>query len=146
VAISRTGHPRVHYELSRYDARHVRRGLQGAAQVLAAAGAEEIVSLHTPPVRVRPREPGWLERFTSGMDARGYDKARMSFISFHQMGSAAMGQDRRRSVVTEMGETHELRRLYVADASVFPTSSGVNPMITIMALADHIARGLAGAL
>jgi choline dehydrogenase-like flavoprotein len=32
--------------------------------------------------------------------------------------------------------------LYVADASVFPTSSGVNPMITIMAIADHIARGI----
>ena len=143
VVLNRTGHPRVHYELSRYDAGHVAQGLRGAAQVLAAAGATEIVSLHTPPVRVRPGEPGWLERFTAGMDARGYDKARMSFISFHQMGSAAMGMDPRRSVVGETGETHDMRGLYVADASAFPTSSGVNPMITIMAIADHVARELA---
>jgi len=142
VVLSRTGHPRAHYELSRYDARHVREGLRGAARVLAAAGATEIMSLHTPPVRVRPGESGWLERFTAGMDARGYDKARMSFISFHQMGTAAMGLDRRRSVIDAAGETHDRRGLYVADASAFPTSSGVNPMITIMGIADHVAGAL----
>jgi len=142
VVLNRTGHPRVHYELSRYDAGHVRAGLRGAAQVLAAAGATELVSLHTPPVRVRPGERGWLERFTAGMDARGYDKARMSFISFHQMGTAAMGADARRSVIGGTGEAHELPGLYVADASAFPASSGVNPMITIMGIADHVGRAL----
>ena len=140
VVLSRTGHPRVHYELSRFDARHAREGLRGAARVLAAAGATEVVSLHTPPVRERTGERGWLERFTAAMDARGYDKARMSFISFHQMGTAAMGLDPRRSVINETGESHELRGLYVADASAFPTSSGVNPMITIMGIADHVGR------
>jgi len=35
-----------------------------------------------------------------------------------------------------------VRGLYVTDASAFPTSSGVNPMITIMAIADHVARGI----
>jgi choline dehydrogenase-like flavoprotein len=145
VLLSRSGHPRVQYELSSYDARHVREGLRGAAQVLAAAGATDIMSLHTPPVRVRPAERDWLERFTAGMDGRGYDKARMSFISFHQMGTAAMGADPRRSVIGVTGESHDLRGLYVADASAFPTSSGVNPMITIMAIADHVAQELLSA-
>jgi choline dehydrogenase-like flavoprotein len=36
-----------------------------------------------------------------------------------------------------------MKGLYVADGSAFPTSSGVNPMITIMAIADHIGRGIA---
>jgi choline dehydrogenase-like flavoprotein len=35
-----------------------------------------------------------------------------------------------------------VKNLFVADASVFPTSSGVNPMLTIMAIADHVARGI----
>jgi hypothetical protein len=46
----------------------------------------------------------------------------------------------------ETGESHEVPGLYVAAASVFPTSSGVNPMITIMTIADHVARGLADRL
>ena len=76
------------------------------------------------------------------MDARGYDRCRMSFITFHQMGSCAMGADPRTSVVGERGESHDVRGLYVADASTFPASSGVNPMITIMAIADHVSRGI----
>ena len=142
IAVSGQGRARVHYELSRFDAGHVRAGLRGAAQVLAAAGATEIFSLHTPPARVRPGEHGWLERFVDQCDSRGYRRCRMSYISFHQMGSAAMGQDRARSVAVETGETHDVKGLYVADGSAFPTSSGVNPMITIMAIADHVAHAI----
>ena len=57
-----------------------------------------------------------------------------------------MGSDPNQSVVGETGESHEVRGLYVADTSAFPTSSGVNPMITIMAIADHVARALAESL
>ena len=78
------------------------------------------------------------------MDARGYGGCRMSFITFHQMGTCAMGADPETSVVGESGEAHGVRGLYVADASTFPASSGVNPMITIMAIADHVARGMIG--
>jgi choline dehydrogenase-like flavoprotein len=66
----------------------------------------------------------------------------MAFITFHQMASCTMGKERGTSVVGETGESHDVKGLYVADASAFVTSSGVNPMITIMALADHIARGI----
>jgi long-chain-alcohol oxidase len=142
VAVSRDGRPHVHYELSHHDVANVRRGLQGAAQVLAAAGATELFSLHTPPARARPAEPRWLERLANDMDRRGYTKCRMSYITFHQMASCAMGADPDRSVVGESGESHHIKGLFLADASVFPTSSGVNPMITIMAIADHVARGI----
>ena len=53
-----------------------------------------------------------------------------------------MGADARRSVADGAGAVHGVRGLYVADGSTFPGSSGVNPMITIMAVADHIGRGL----
>jgi len=144
VAVGRDGRPRVHYELSDYDAGHVRLALLGAADVLAAAGAQEIVTLQTPPARVRPGTPNWRDRLMAEADGRGYTRARMSYISFHQMGSAGMGRDPSGSVVDESGEVHGVRGLYVADGSAFPASSGVNPMITIMAIADHVARGMAG--
>jgi choline dehydrogenase-like flavoprotein len=69
----------------------------------------------------------------------------MSYISFHQMGTASLGRDPSASVADQAGEVRGARGLYVADASAFPTSSGVNPMVTIMAIADHVARGIAEA-
>ena len=143
VATGRDGRPRVHYELSPFDARHVRHGMRAAAELLAVQGAREIMTLQQPPVRVRPGEAGWLDRFQAEADRRGYDRCRMALITFHQMGTCAMGADPRASVVGETGESHDVRGLFVTDSSTFVTSSGVNPMLTIMATADHVARGLA---
>ena len=95
------------------------------------------------PARARPGGPGWLDRFMADADATGYRHFRMSYISFHQMATAAMGSDPRRGAIGETGETFDVRGLYVADGSAFPGSSGVNPMITIMAVADHVARSIA---
>jgi len=144
VAVGRDGHPRVHYELSRYDVGHVRTGIRGAARLLAEVGAIEIFSLQTPPTRIRPNSQGWLDRFMDGVDRTGYRRCRMSYITFHQMGTAAMGADPARSVVNGSGAAHGFDGLYVTDGSVFPMSSGVNPMITIMAIADHVARAMLG--
>ena len=143
VAVGRDGKPRVHYELSDYDVSHVQQAFRGAAQLLEAAGAKDVFTLQTPPVRARPGTSGWIDQLMGSMKSRGYRRCRMSYISFHQMASAAMGSDPARSVIDEAGETHEMKGLYVADGSAFPTSSGVNPMITIMAIADHIGRGIA---
>jgi long-chain-alcohol oxidase len=143
VETARDGRPRVHYELSAYDAKHLRSAMLGAAQVLAAAGARELMTLQQPPVRATPAASGWLDDFARALDGRGLDRCRMALISFHQMASCAMGADPRRGVVDETGGAFDLRGLFVADASAFVTSSGVNPMITIMAIADHVARGIA---
>jgi choline dehydrogenase-like flavoprotein len=121
----------------------LRSAMLGAAQVLAAAGARELMTLQQPPVRATPAASGWLDDFARALDGRGLDRCRMALISFHQMASCAMGADPRRGVVDETGGAFDLRGLFVADASAFVTSSGVNPMITIMAIADHVARGIA---
>ena len=55
------------------------------------------------------------------------------------MGTAAMGRDRSRAVTDGYGLVHDADRLMVADASLFPTPIGVNPMETIMALATRNA-------
>jgi choline dehydrogenase-like flavoprotein len=51
-----------------------------------------------------------------------------------------MGRDARSAVCSAEGEVFGVRGLFIADASAFPASSGVNPMITIMALAHHTAQ------
>lgn len=62
--------------------------------------------------------------------------------SAHQMGTCRMGVSEETSVVNGRGKVWETEGLYVADSSVFPSASGVNPMITVMALADWIARAV----
>lgn len=62
--------------------------------------------------------------------------------SAHYMGGCRMGKDPNRSVVNEWGRTHDVRNVYVADGSVFVTGAGVNPSLTIAALATRTAEGM----
>jgi choline dehydrogenase-like flavoprotein len=62
----------------------------------------------------------------------------------HIMGTARMGHDPETSVVDRWGRMHELDNVYVADGSVFVSSGGFNPTLTIMALSLRMARHLAG--
>lgn len=61
-------------------------------------------------------------------------------ISLHLMGGARMGQDVRSSVVNEGFQVHGMENLYVADGSLFPNAPGVNPSLTIMALAHRASQ------
>jgi choline dehydrogenase-like flavoprotein len=56
-----------------------------------------------------------------------------------------MGDDPRTSVVNGFGQSHDIRNLFVCDTSVFVTSTGVNPTLTAMALADRSAGYIAAA-
>ncbi len=55
-------------------------------------------------------------------------------FSAHQMGSCRMGTDAKTSVTNEYGEVHGVKGLFVADGSLFPAASGVNPMLSILSL------------
>jgi choline dehydrogenase-like flavoprotein len=59
------------------------------------------------------------------------------------MGTARISADPREGACAPDGSVYGTRDLYVADASLFPTSVGVNPMMTVIALAKQVARGLA---
>jgi len=65
---------------------------------------------------------------------------KVSLASAHVMGGCRMGEEIDSSVTDSWGQVHGLPWLYVADASIFPRCSEVNPYITIMALADRIAE------
>jgi choline dehydrogenase-like flavoprotein len=79
------------------------------------------------------------------LDERGVRPAQLRLEAFHPMGTARMGSSSSASVVGPSGEAHDVPGLFVADASVLPTSLGANPQLTIMAVARRVARGLAEA-
>ena len=146
VRVGKDGHPVVKYRLSDYDVGHVRRGAEGAAQILEAAGAQRIFSSHSRDVSYEPGRDGDRARFVRDADACGWNTGRCTYGSFHIMGSARMGGSPESSACNARGETWEVRNLYVCDGSAFPTASGVNPMISIEAIAHMNASGLAASL
>jgi choline dehydrogenase-like flavoprotein len=66
-----------------------------------------------------------------------------ALFSAHQMGTCRMGTDPADSVAGPWGELHDTKGVWIGDGSAFPTSSGVNPMMTIMALAHRTAEAIA---
>ena len=143
VKLRKDGTPVWKYSISKYDQAHIREGVKRAAELYAAAGAEELFSSTIRPVRWRPRSGRSLEDFVSGVDAIGYGSNQTAYFTFHQMGSARMGTDPTTSVVGADNEAHDTAALYVMDGSCFPTASGVNPMLSINAIAHRGATLLA---
>ena len=139
IRIGRDGNPRVHYDLGSDDQRRLGRGVVNAARVLEAAGANEICSLHDGYLGYRPDEPGGHERWAEATASAGYSR-KATLVSYHQMGSCRMGTDPSTSAVNASNESHEVGSLFVADASCFPTASGVNPMLTVYGIAHRAAK------
>jgi choline dehydrogenase-like flavoprotein len=79
---------------------------------------------------------------TGGRDRRGVRA--VIPMSRHVMGTTRMGRDPRTSVVDPMGRVHGLENLVIADSSVFVTSAGYGPTLTLVALAARAAAALAG--
>jgi choline dehydrogenase-like flavoprotein len=146
VKTGRDGEPVVRYRLSDFDAGHLRTGIDGAAQILEAAGAQRIYTAHTSWVAYEPGRSGSREQFMADADAAGYGAGQIALGSFHIMGSARMGGSPATAACDPSGQTWEVRDLYVCDGSTFPTASGVNPQISIQAIAHMNARGLAAKL
>jgi long-chain-alcohol oxidase len=139
VSLDREGNPVTQYALSEFDRAHLRGGFIGAARILEAAGARQIFSPHAKWCAYEPGRSGSLESFTRVMDAAGWDSGQLALFSFHIMGSARMGSSPKNSATKPDGETWEVRNLFVMDGSSFPSASGVNPMISIEAIAHHNA-------
>jgi choline dehydrogenase-like flavoprotein len=102
-----------------------------------------IFSPHAKFCAYEPGRKGSLATFTEAMDAAGWDAGRLALFSFHIMGSARLGGSPKTSAANPSGETWEVRNLFVMDGSAFPSASGVNPMISIEAIARRNALALA---
>lgn len=151
VRVGRDGEPVVRYALSRYDLGHMRRGVEGAARMHEAAGARRIFSSQSRFVGYAPGAGNGggdaaRERFLREVDACGWGAGRTHYASFHIMGSARMGGSAATSAVAPSGETWDVRDLYVFDGAAFPSAPGVNPQVSIQAIAHMGARELAARL
>lgn len=142
VRLDADGQPVVSYALSHYDAQHLRRGLIEAATLLEAAGAKEIWSTQPSWMGYRPAGNGAARaRWVEAIDRVGFGANQLLLATFHQMASCRMGGSEKDSVVTPENQVWGIPGLYVADASTFPSASGVNPMLTVMGIA-HRAAGV----
>lgn len=137
----------IRYRLSPFDGDHLLEGIAGMFDLGFAAGAVRAMTLHTAPFEVERSE--WTAEyrieFLERMRSIGTAPNRQIIFSAHQMGTAAMGARQEESVVDPSGRVWGFENLLVADASVFPQSSGANPMLTIMAMASRIAAQHGGA-
>ncbi|HYL27675.1 MAG TPA: GMC family oxidoreductase [Candidatus Nitrosotalea sp.] len=132
----------IRYRVSEFDGGNLLAGLAGIFDLGFAAGAQRMMTLHADPIEIERTQ--WNAAARSELATRlnriGVAPNRQIFFSAHQMGTAAIGSDPKRSVIGPDGRVWGYENLLVADASVFPQSSGVNPMLTIMAMASRIAE------
>ena len=125
----RRGSPLIVYNLTQQDADRMQRATVLLANVFLAAGA----------TRVYPMLPG-LEELSTVAEVRRLGAMKLApsafdVTAYHPLGTCRMGTDPATSVVGPDFETHEVERLFIADGSVVPGPLGVNPQLTIMAMA-----------
>ncbi|HVK85120.1 MAG TPA: GMC family oxidoreductase [Kofleriaceae bacterium] len=134
------GQPVIQYWLTDEDVAHIKRGMDVLAQVFFAAGARRV---HTPiagfDVLTSPRDLVALRRAT----IKPWD---LDLSAYHPLGTARMGRDPATSVIAPDHQVHDTQGLYVVDGAAVPSSLGVNPQVTIMALATRAAEKIAAAL
>jgi choline dehydrogenase-like flavoprotein len=134
------GQPMIRYWLTDKDVAHIKRGLDVLAQIYFAAGARVV---HAPIAGFDVlRNEDDLARLRR-TKVQPWD---LDLTAYHPLGTARMGVDPNSSVVDANHQLHDCAGLYVVDGSAVPTSLGVNPQVTIMALATRAAEKIAAAL
>ena len=134
VSVNYKGTPNIAYRLRRSDKKVLVEGAINAARLLFAAGATEILMPYTQHLPIKTEADLEIIR------RRGIVPNDIMLASSHPQGTLRMGENPGRNVVKLSGESHRVKGLFVADASLFPTSIGVPPTLTIAALATHIAH------
>ncbi|MEY3471992.1 MAG: hypothetical protein RLY63_667, partial [Chloroflexota bacterium] len=154
VSETRNGFAKISYRTTPRDERTLRAALGSLVRIAESAGAKEVIAAGSPPIAWRRRDGveafSELERQILSFD---FSPNRGTVFSAHQMGTARMGNNRVDHACDPFGRVRSSSRprasdphagivkgLYVADGSLFPTAIGVNPMITIFALAKRVAR------
>jgi choline dehydrogenase-like flavoprotein len=120
------------------DARLFRGATVELARMHRAAGAREILTTFQQPTSWREGED--FDAFIAAIEGGSLQANDFAAFSAHQMGSCRMGSDPGESVADGRGELHDTAGVWIGDGSAFPTAPGVNPMISIMALAHRTAE------
>ncbi|MGE0404357.1 MAG: GMC family oxidoreductase, partial [Kofleriaceae bacterium] len=127
------GRPQAFYQLLDRDIDTMKRGLDRLSDLLFTAGAKKIILPFHHAVEVHDADEA---RRVLGQKVK---PSEWEVMTVHMMGTCRMGTDRTRSVTDEFGFMHDVDRLLISDASLFPTPIRTNPMETIMTLATRAA-------
>jgi choline dehydrogenase-like flavoprotein len=123
----------LRYVLTESDRMQLAKGLVACGRILFAAGAREVTIPAVPAVRLTRASE------LDALDTRFVRPHGLPLSSVHPMGTLRMGDDPRTSSVSSQGEHHQVKGLFVTDGSLFPTSLGGPPQISIYAFALHLA-------
>ncbi|MDP8255011.1 MAG: GMC family oxidoreductase [Candidatus Alcyoniella australis] len=124
------------YKMSRQDVRRVLRGVGVLARIYFAAGAKSVYTGVAGLPQIKPDQVRLFERTDP-------DPMRLESMAFHPLGTARIGVSREESVSDPYGELWDVKGLFAVDGGMVPSSLGVNPMVTIMALATRSAQYIA---
>ena len=141
VTVGSDGAPVLDYPLTPYVWDGVRRAFRTMAEIQFAAGATTVMPIHGNGTAYE----SWAGA-RAAIDAFALSPRVTPVVSAHVMGGCALGPDPRRAAVDPAGRYHHLTNLYVQDGSLFPTSIGANPQLSIYGLAARLASGLAAEL
>ncbi|KAN0016088.1 hypothetical protein ACTFIU_006041 [Dictyostelium citrinum] len=129
--------PKIQYKLSERDWKSMMPSIEASLRAVLKNGAVEAA---IPINGLKPANQDTVEQYIKSIKSNGYKPNQTVILSAHQMGSCRMGSSKSNSVVNENGESWDVKRLFIADGSVLPSSVGVNPMITIYAISHIIAN------
>ncbi|QLC72841.1 GMC family oxidoreductase [Pseudomonas sp. LPB0260] len=138
VELRGDGSPVLDYRMTAYSWDGVRRAFHSMAEIQFAAGAKTVLPLHADAGYVST-----LQQARQLIDALPLELYRTRLSSAHVMGGCAMGEDPRQAVTDSLGRHHQLANLSIHDGSLFPTSIGANPQLSIYALTAKLATRLA---
>ncbi len=139
VTVDRSGRAKIRYRLGDADARALGDGIAACARLLLAGGAREVWSPYG------AKQPIRTDREAQAL-ARAVRPLAPPLTAAHPMGTLPMAVDPRRGVSDGEGRWHGVPGLYVADGSLFPTSLGGPPQISIYTVGRRVARTVAGDL
>jgi choline dehydrogenase-like flavoprotein len=138
VSIDASGAAKTSYRIDPQTAGVLIQAMVEGVRIHRAAGALRFGTLHTPPLVFDADTD--MHTAEAEVRRRGVAANRVTIGTAHQMATCRIGLDRATSVANPDGQVWDVRGLYVTDASAFPISSGVNPMLTVMALARRTAQ------
>ncbi|HVN33138.1 MAG TPA: GMC family oxidoreductase [Thermoanaerobaculaceae bacterium] len=137
VRVNTEGEPVVHYRFTDEVLDALVESQRVAARIFFAAGCRRV---HAPGGRSFSIGADQVDRLDELITRDAFKLGKVSISSAHLMGGCRMGTDRATSVTDAWGQVHGVPWLFVADASLFPMCSEINPYVTIMALADRVAE------
>ncbi|MGB5808991.1 MAG: GMC family oxidoreductase [Polyangiales bacterium] len=138
IELNDRGAPIINYDLNPYLLDGVRRAWNVMVEMQFAAGAKTVRPAHK-----AARHYGSWAKAKEAIASFPYTPFGVTVGSAHVMGGCAMGEDQTRSVVSSDGKFHHLDNLYVMDGSLFPTSIGANPQLSIYGLVLKLSTNLA---